>query len=126
MSSRSLRTPEREPTSYHFSSLWAELEALLESVLLLDWLDEYGASGYSEMRTQISIFTVFYSIYFIFSPIMILQAHSTVIVIIKDCAQCRLVYTCCSSYSKTHDDYRQLNSSLLVYWSGNDLQDGAC
>lgn len=44
MSSRSLRTAEREPTSYHLSSLWAELEALLESVLLLDWLDEYGAS----------------------------------------------------------------------------------
>lgn len=46
LSSRSLRTPEREPTSYHFSSLCAELEALLESVLLLDWLDEYGASGF--------------------------------------------------------------------------------
>lgn len=44
LSSRSLLTPEREPTSYHFSSLWAELEALLESVLLLDWLDEYWAS----------------------------------------------------------------------------------
>lgn len=44
LSSRSLRTAEREPTSYHLSSLWAELEALLERVLLLDWLDEYGAS----------------------------------------------------------------------------------
>ena len=44
LSSSSPRTPDREPTSYHFSSLCAELEALLDSVLLLDWLDEYGPS----------------------------------------------------------------------------------
>jgi len=71
-----MRTPEREPTSYHFSSLWAELEALLESVLLLDWLAEYGASGYSEMRNQISIFTVFLRNMFYIFTFKKLQAHS--------------------------------------------------
>lgn len=59
MSSRSPPAAEREPTSYHFSSLCAELEALLERVLLLDWLDEYGASVCSGTRNPVGVYGVF-------------------------------------------------------------------